>query len=133
MPRIGSSIASEQRNSLHSSPSSPKERSPMAAKRKRNSIEKNTKVTIDFKKLALPLGLAGAETDSNRTPREANIIYNPNILLESQRSKHSNTASIVKEIENMTKYTEAEIRASIQISSEEQEINPRLPERNSRL
>ena len=105
----------------------------MAAKRKRNSIEKNTKVTIDFKKLALPLGLAGAETDSNRTPRETNIIYNPNILLESQRSKHSNTASIVKEIENVTKYTEAEIRASIQISSEEQEINPRLQERNSRL
>ena len=98
----------------------------MAAKRKANSIEKNTKVTIDFKKLALPLGLAGVETDSNRTPRETNVIYNPNILLESQRSKQSNTASIVKEIENVTKYTEAEIRASVQISSEEHEINPRL-------
>ena len=65
------------------------------------------------------MGTVGTETDSNRTPRETNEIYNPNILLESHRSKRSNTASIVREIENVTRLDEDEIRASIQISSQE--------------
>lgn len=70
--------------------------------------EKNTTVTIDFKQFKLPLG---TETASNWTPR-GNI----------RDSARSNTDSIVKEIEKVTKFTADEIRASIEISSQEQEI-----------
>ena len=98
---------------------SPREKSVVAV-RERTKREKNNTVTIDFKQLKLPIG---AETDSNRTPqREILANYHPNNITESARS---NTASIVREIEKVTKYTEDEIRESIHISSQEQEIKLR--------
>ena len=52
--------------------------------------------------------LRACDTDSNHTPKEPTIVRGGGIAVESSRSK----ASIVREIEKVTKFTEADIRAS---------------------
>ena len=67
-------------------------------------------MTVDFAHLSKPRRtLKSRDTDSNHTPREAAIARGAALAAaESSRSK----ASIVREIEKATKFTEADIRAS---------------------
>ena len=72
--------------------------------------DKNATVTIDFAQMGKKrMILKTTDTDSNHTPKEANIVRGAVLAAaESNRSK----ASIVREIEKVTKFTEADIRAS---------------------